>query len=77
MSSHIAHHQDQQIVHSAEVGALVPVFRKSTIVQKPNLLRGKNTVNITAFNVRKLNIINQQPKLTASAAEKIIDIICI
>ena len=36
----------------------------------------KNIVNIARFNMRTFNMINQLPKLTASAAEHNIDILC-
>ena len=43
---------------------------------KPKLLKFKNTVHLATFNVRILNRVNQLPKLTASATENDIDIIC-
>ena len=44
---------------------------------KPKLLTCKDIANIAIFDVRTLNTINQLTELTASAAEHIIDIICI
>ena len=43
---------------------------------KLNLLTGKNTYNITTFNITTLNTINQIVEFRALAAEQNIDIIC-
>ena len=59
----------------AEVGALASVFEKSATEQK--LLKCKQTLQITTFNVRTLNRIGQLPELIASTVEHKIDIICI
>ena len=61
--------------HSAEVGALASVFKKSATELK--LLKCKHTIQVVTFNVRTLNRIGQLPELTASAVEHNIDIICI
>ena len=42
--NHIALHVGKQAVHSAEVGALDPVFEKSAIEPKPNLLKCKHNI---------------------------------
>ena len=49
---------------SAEVGIIFLVFKKSATVPKPkpNLLRCKNIVNVTTFNVWALNTINEPPE---------------
>ena len=59
----------------AEVGALTSVFEKSATVLKlkQKLQKCKETIQIVTFNDRTLNRI----KLTASAVEHKIDIICI
>ena len=63
----------------AGVGALVPVFEKSSselkLKQKP--LKYKSTIQIAIFNVRTLNRIGQLPEPTVSAINHKIDIICI
>ena len=46
----IALHGDKQAAHSVKVGALAPMFEKSTTEPKPNLLRHKNIVNIMTLN---------------------------
>ena len=62
----------------AEVGALASVFEKSaTEIKRQKLLKCKQTLQITTFNVRTLNRIGQLPELIASAVEHKIDIICI
>ena len=63
----------------AEVGALAPVFEKSTadLKLKQKLLKCKSTMQIATFNVRTLNRIGQLPELTASAIDHNIDIICL
>ena len=61
----------------AEVGALASVFEKSATELQLKLLKCKQTIQITTFNVRTLNRIGQLPELTASAVEHKIDIICI
>ena len=62
----------------AEVGALASVFEKSAPeLKQQKLLKCKQTIQIATFNVRTLNRIVQLPKLTASAVEHNIDIICI
>ena len=63
----------------AEVGVLASVFKKSTteLKLKQKLLKCKHTIQIVTFNVRTLNRIGQLPKLTASAIDHDIDIICI
>ena len=75
----ITHHVCKQGAHSAEVGALAPVFEKSDgePKSKPNLLRCKNIISIATFYVRTLNTINQLPKLIASTVKCNISIICI
>ena len=52
----------KQEKRSAGVGAVVPVF-------KHKLLRCENIVKISTFNIRILNIIDQEPNLTISAVE--------
>ena len=65
-------------MHSAEVEALATVVEKIQLQQtKTNLLRCKNNASVGTFNIRTLNIINQLPELTVSAAEQNIDIICV
>ena len=62
----------------AEVGTLASVFEKSaTELKQQKLLKCKQTIHITTFNIRTLNRIGQLPELTASAAEHNIDIIYI
>ena len=63
----------------AEVGALASMFKKSAteLKLKQKLLKCKQTIQIGTFYVRTLNRIGQLPKLTASAVENKIDIICI
>ena len=57
-------------VRPAEVGALASVFEKSaTEFKQQKLLKCKQTIQITTFNVRTLNRIGQLPELTASAVE--------
>ena len=74
-------HADKQVTHSAEVGALDPVYKKTVIEPKPELklklIRCKSIVNIARFNIRTLNTVNQLPELTASTDKHHIDIICI
>ena len=61
-----------------EVGALASVFEKSaTELKQQKLLKCKQTIQIAIFNVRALNRIGPLPKLTASAVEHNINIICI
>ena len=75
----IALHVGKQGARSAEVGALVPAFQKSVTELKsnPKLLRCKNTVHITAVNVRIVNRIDHLPELRASTTEHYIDILWI
>ena len=61
-------------MRSAEVETVAPVFEKSATEKLP---RCKNIINIARFNVRTLNTVNHLLALTASAAERNIDIICI
>ena len=63
----------------AEVGVLNSVFEKSAteLKLKQKLLKCKQTIEITTFNVRTLNRIGPLPELSASAVEHNIDIICI
>ena len=68
-------HVVQHRMRSAELHALALVFEKSATEPKLNLLRGQNTSNIASFMI--LNSTNQQPQLTASAAYKNIDIVCV
>ena len=64
--------------HSVEGGSLASVFEKSaTELKQQKLLKCKQTIQIATFNVRTSNRIGQLPKLTASAVEHKIDIICI
>ena len=64
--------------HPAEVGALASVFKISaTELKQQKLLKCKQTIQMTTFNVRTLNRIGQLPELTALAVEHKIDIICI
>ena len=60
-----------------EVEALALVFEKSATEFKPKLLKCKDTIQITTFNVRTLNIIGQLPGLTASTIDHNISIICL
>ena len=46
--NHIIFHPSKRWALSAEVKALVTVFEKSATIL--NLIRSKNTVNITAYN---------------------------
>ena len=52
-------HAGKQGARSADVGVMAPVFEKSAtefkLKPKPKLLRRKNTIHITTFNVRTLN----------------------
>ena len=60
----------------AEVGALASVFEKSaTELKQQKLLKCKQTLQISKFNVRTLNRIGQLPELITSAVEHKIDII--
>ena len=68
-------HAFKQGAHSAEIGTLVSVFKKSVTEPNPDS-DAKNMVNMAIFNVRTLNTLKQQPELTVSAAEYNIDIIC-
>ena len=52
------------------------MFEKWSTEPKPNLLWCKNIVNITTFNNRNLNTINQLHELTVSVAEHSVDIVC-
>ena len=62
----------------AGVGALASVLEKSaTRLKQQKLQKCKQTIQITTFNVRILNRVGQLPKLTTSAVEHKIDIICI
>ena len=70
-------HAGKQGTHFAKIGALTPMFKKSTTEPKPNLLSCKNNVSIVTFKFRSLNTINQLPKLTASADKQNIDFIYI
>ena len=65
--------------HSAELGALVPVFEKlATVLKlKQKLLTYKSTIQLATFNVRTLNRIGQLPELAAFAIDHNKDIICI
>ena len=67
----IALHASKQGVRSAEVGALVSMFKKSATELKPKqkFLKCKNPIQIATFNVRTLNRIGQLPELTVSIAE--------
>ena len=64
--------------HTAEVGALTPVFEKSAtkLKLKQKLLKCKSTMQIATFKVRTLNRNGQLPELTASAIYHNIEIIC-
>ena len=75
----IALHGGKKGVRPAEVGALASVLEKSVteLKLKQKLLKCKQTIQIATFNDRTLNRIGQLPKLTASAVEHKIDIICI
>ena len=53
------------------------MFEKSATELNQKLLKCKQTIQITTFNVRTLNRIGQLPELTASAVEYKIDLICI
>ena len=61
----------------AEVGVLASVFEKSATELKEKLLKCKQTIQITTFNIRTLNKIGQLLELTAWAIDHNIDIICI
>ena len=50
--------------------------RVQKIKLKSKLLKCKNTIHITTFNIKTLERANQLPELTASAVEHNIDIIC-
>ena len=61
-----------------EVGVLASVFEKSaTELKQQKLLKCKRTIEISTFNVRTLNRIEQLPELTASAVEHNMDIMFI
>ena len=66
-------------VHSAEAGALAPMFEKSAtkLAHKQKFLKCKSTIHILTFNFRNLNWIDQLPELTVSSWEHNIDIVCI
>ena len=71
----IAPREGKKGARPAEVGALASVFEKSaTELKQQKLLKYKQPIQITTFNVRTLNRIGQLPGLTASNK---IDIICI
>ncbi len=53
------------------------VARPATELKQSKLLKCKQTLQISTFNVRTLNRIGQLPELIASAVEDKIDIICI
>ena len=61
----------------AEVGALASVFEKSATEFNQKLLKCKQTIQITTFNIRTLYRLGQLPELTASAIDHNIDLICI
>ena len=64
--------------HPAEFWALASVIDKSaTELERPKLLKCKQTLQISTFNVRTLNRIGQLAELIESAVEHKIDIICI
>ena len=44
---------------------------------KQNLMKRKRTIQIATFKVRTLNRIEQLPKLSASARDHNIDVICL
>ena len=71
----IAFHGGKQGMFSAVVATLAPAFQKSATEPKYILPGCKSRVNISTFNARALNSINQLPELTAFAAEHNIDII--
>ena len=75
--NHIALREVEKGVRPAEVGDLVSVFEKSATELKQNLLKYKQTIQISTFNVKTLNRIGQLPELSALAVEHKIDIICI
>ena len=76
-SNRIALRAGKQEVHSAEIGFDPSVQRSATeLIPKPKLLRCKNIVNITIFNVRTLNTLNQLPELLTYAAEHSKDTVC-
>ena len=66
---------DKNGVPPTEVGALASVFEKSATEFRQKLPKGKQTIQIAAFNVKTLNIIRQITGLTASAIDHNIDII--
>ena len=55
---------------------MTQVFGKSSTEPKSNLLKSKNIVSITTFNVRALNTINKLSVLIAPVAEDDIVIVC-
>ena len=74
-TNRIALHAGKKRARPAEVGALASVFEKSaTELKQSKLLKWKQTLQITTFNVRTLNRIGQLPELIE---EHKIDIICI
>ena len=76
--NHIALRVGKKGARPAEVGALASLFEKSAPeLKQQKLLKCKQTIQITTFNVRTLNRIDQLAELTASAVEYKIDIICI
>ena len=76
-TNHITLCAGKQGGHSAEVGTLDQVFKKSFTELKPKLLRCKNSVHTVTFNVKILNTVNQLPESTVFRAKQNRDILCI
>ena len=66
-------------VHSAEIGSLAAVLKKSTteLKHKQNLLKCKSTIHVATFNIRTLSGISQLLEVTVSVVEQNKDIVCI
>ena len=76
--NHIAPRPSEKGARPAEIGNLASVFEKSaTELKQQKLLKCKQAIQISTFNVRTLNRIGQLLELTVSAIEHNIGIVCI
>ena len=76
-SSRIARRAVNQGARSAAVMDSPAQPEKSVRDPKTNLLKCKNTIIISTFNVRTLSTINQIPELIANSINLKVDVICI
>ena len=76
LSSRIARCAANQGARSTAVQDPPAVFEKSARDPKPKLLKCKNPIVISTFNVRILKTINQIPELVANSTIYKVDIIC-